>query len=170
LEFLSIAKKNHQITNSQRIHLCCADMNHLPLRKDSVDLVVSIATLHHTPGKLNRKQLMHDLSQILQENGFLLFSVWKRWQKKFFKYFLKDKIKRLFSSKYRKKQKRLGLHEFGDKLVPWTVSRKNKTYNRFYHLFTKRGTKELCKPFTIMEFEAMGGPTNKDNFFVLCQI
>ena len=168
IAFLSIAKKEQKISDSQTMHLCCADMNNLPFRERSVDLILSIAALHHIKTKKRRRKVMQFLSAILKEHGHILFSVWRRWQKKFFKFFLKDKVKRIFCPKYRKRQTKQGLTDFGDKIVPWTVSQTKETIHRFYHLFSKRETLKLCKNFQILEFKAIGGPNNRDNFFVLC--
>ncbi|MFO8017434.1 MAG: class I SAM-dependent methyltransferase [Promethearchaeia archaeon] len=169
IEFLTIARKTQLEDNFKTIHLCCADINYLPLRTASVDNFISIATLHHISSEKNRKRVMEIIFKSLKKEGYLLFSVWRRWQKKFFSHFLLDKIKRLFLPKYRICQEKLGLKEFGDKLVPWTVSQTNKTYYRFYHLFSKREAKHLCEDFEIVKFEAIGGPTHRDNFFILCQ-
>ncbi|MGV9200022.1 MAG: class I SAM-dependent methyltransferase [Promethearchaeia archaeon] len=168
-KFLTIAKRTQLDNDIRTIHLCCADMKRLPLRERSVDCFISIAALHHIKTKRKRKEVMRSLSNILKKEGNLFFSVWRRWQKKFFKDFFIDKLKRLFLPSYRKNQRKLGLKEFGDIFVPWTVSQTKETYHRFYHLFSKQEAIELCKIFEIREFEAMGGPTDRDNFFFLCQ-
>ena len=63
----------------------------------------------------------------------------------------------------------LDLDEFGDKYVPWTISKEKKIYNRFYHFFSKREVKKILRIFKIKEFSMRGGSTNKDNFFILAK-
>jgi hypothetical protein len=67
------------------------------------------------------------------------------------------------------KQKDKGLEDFGDKLVPWTLSKEKSVHLRFYHFFSKREVKKLLQDFEIIDFRLTGGPTDKDNFFVLAR-
>ncbi len=62
-----------------------------------------------------------------------------------------------------------GLEEFGDQYVSWKISSEKKKYNRFYHFFSKREIKKLIKTFKVQEFKILGGPNNRDNFFILAQ-
>ena len=78
-------------------------------------------------------------------------------------------FKRTFTVKFKKNQKIIGLEEFGDKYVPWTLSEEQKTYNRFYHFFSKFELKKLLKIFNVIEFKITGGPTEKDNFFIFAR-
>lgn len=175
LEFLKIAKtriKNSNLftKNEQNyIQLILADLIYLPIRNNSIQNVFSIATIHHIKTKLQRENVINQIFNILKLKGYFLCTNWRRWQKKYRKFFIKDWIQRFLISSYFKDQKKRGLKEFGDKFVPWTVSSKNKTYNRFYHFFSKREIKELLKIFIIKEFHYLGGSSNKDNFFILSQ-
>jgi hypothetical protein len=106
---------------------------------------------------------------ILKNNGYVLSTVWRKYQKKYRNYFLRDWLKRLFSSSYRNKQCNEDLLEYGDKFIPWTISKENLTYNRFYHFFSKRELKKLLSGFSLKEMKKKGGPNKEDNFFVLAQ-
>jgi hypothetical protein len=75
----------------------------------------------------------------------------------------------LYSSHYRTTQNKRELEEFGDKFIPWTISKENLTYNRFYHFFSCKELKRLLKSFVIKELKKIGGPNKKDNFFVLAK-
>ena len=70
---------------------------------------------------------------------------------------------------YLKAQRKLGLEEFGDKQVPWTLSKENKTYLRFYHFFSHREAKNLLKNFRTVKMIKLGGPGKKDNYFFLAK-
>ena len=175
LEFLKIAQDN--LKNSTHfskvelndIQLILGDLKNIPIRANSIQNIFSIATIHHIKYKSERKRVIDQIFNILSESGYFLPTVWRKWQKKFKKYFIKDRFNRIFHPKYKKHQRALGLNEFGDKLIPWTLSTKKKTYNRFYHFFSKREIKNLLRIFKLKEFQIMGGSTNRDNFFILAQ-
>jgi len=175
LELIKIARESS--TNSihfskiqqNNIQLILADIKYIPIRAHSVHNIFSIATFHHIKYKAERKRVMHQIYNLLAINGYFLLTVWRRWQIKLIKYFLKDWLNRTFKLNYNRHQKELGLIEFGDKFVPWTVSAEKITYNRFYHFFTKREIKNLIKIFKVKEIRILGGATNKDNFFILTQ-
>lgn len=176
IEFLDIAKtqlQNKDINGNERkkIQLLLADINHLPLRPSGmIDGVFSIAALHHIKTKAKRRQVIHQLFKLLKAQGFFIFTLWRKWQKRFLTHFLKDWIKRRLSPKYQRKQIDKGLPEFGDIFVPWHVSAENATINRYYHLFSLSEVKTLLGDlFKIKYLEKTGGPTEKDNFFVFAQ-
>ncbi|MFX1258927.1 MAG: class I SAM-dependent methyltransferase [Promethearchaeota archaeon] len=175
LELLKIARQ--ELTNSthdlnyssKNIQLILGDINFIPIRALTIHIIFSIATIHHIKTKSKRKDAINQLYSLLIDKGYLLLTVWRRWQKKFKKYFIFDWIKRKFNPIYNKKQKELNLKDFGDKFVPWIIPSENTSYSRFYHFFSKHEIKELTKYFEVKEFRIMGGPGNKDNFFILAQ-
>ena len=175
LEFLKSALESLRGSNqslkrdADNIQLILGDLNHIPIRVNSIQTIFSIATIHHIKFKTKREKALLQIFNLLAENGYFLPTVWRRWQKRFKTYFISDLIKRIFNPKYKKHQKELKLYEFGDKYVPWMVSKENKTYNRFYHFFSKREIKKLLSNFKIKAFRIIGGPANKDNFFILAQ-
>ena len=134
-----------------------------------INNIFSIAAIHHIKGKEKRQEVIFNLHNLIKKNGFLLVTVWRRWQKKLKKYFIIDKLKRSLNLKYLRRQNKMNLREFGDKYVSWTVSKEKRTYNRFYHFFSKKELKDLLKNYEIKEFKLTGGPTYKDNFFLLTQ-
>ena len=174
-EFLKIARDQLKSDNnlpknsSNFIQLILSDILFLPIRPNVIQNIFSIATIHHIKDKT---QLNYAISQyycLLRDRGYFLFTVWRKYQKNYRTYFIKDKIKRLFNPKYRKIQINLGLNEYGDKFVPWTLSAEKKTYNRFYHFFSHKEIKKLLNEYSILEFKKMGGPNKTDNFFVLAK-
>jgi len=173
IQFLRIAKKelsNKKIATYElnKIQLLLADMNYLPLRPSNhIDGIFSIAAVHHIKTQARRNQLMIQIFNLLKERGFFVFTLWRRWQKRFFIHFIKDWIKRKLSATYRKKQIEKGLPEFGDTFVSWTISSEGLTINRFYHLFSFREARNLLHPlFKIKNIEKTGGPTESDNLFI----
>ncbi|WP_435096108.1 class I SAM-dependent methyltransferase [Halarchaeum sp. P4] len=58
------------------VHLVRGDAGRLPLRADSIDLAVYIATLHHLPTETARRASLTDLARVLRAGGEALISVW----------------------------------------------------------------------------------------------
>ncbi|MFX1374370.1 MAG: class I SAM-dependent methyltransferase [Promethearchaeota archaeon] len=171
-ELLMIAKDNlrneelFSLNKSKFYQIILADIRYLPIRQDSIDCVFTVATLHHIKKKFQRKLTITQIRNILKNKGQLVLTVWRKWQRRFRNYFFLEWLKRNFSINYRKQQKAIGLEEFGDKLVTWTLSKERDVLYRFYHFFSKKELKKLLKDFNILEFKLTGGPTDKDNFFV----
>jgi SAM-dependent methyltransferase len=174
-EFLKLSlnrlkeQKLNSHMKSKYVNLILSDIKSLPLRANSIANIFSIATIHHIMTNLQRKNVISQLYNTIKDNGFLLLTVWRRYQKKYRYYFISDKIRRFLLPKYRKIQKSSGLTEYGDKYIPWTLSNRKLTFNRFYHFFSRNEIKKLLKDFRIKVFKKRGGPNNKDNFFILTQ-
>ncbi|MFX0018312.1 MAG: class I SAM-dependent methyltransferase [Promethearchaeota archaeon] len=174
-EFLRIANsqlKNLELTvNTLKStpQLILSDIRYLPIRPKSFHNVFSIATIHHVHTHLERNKIFSQIYKILKPGGYCCITLWRKFQKKYRFYFIRDFIKRVFSNQYRIKQKEKGLNSFGDKLVSWKISTDNKIYYRFYHFFSKNEVKKILKEFKIREFKKLGGPNKKDNFFVLAE-
>lgn len=175
LQLLKIANKNLRNADefsaykSKFYQLIHADLVNLPIRNNSVHIIFSIATLHHIKQKSEQKRAIVHMYELLKVKGKLILTVWRKWQKQFRDYFLAEWLKRNFTKDYKIQQKEKGLEEFGDKLVPWSLSKENEVYNRFYHFFSKRELKKLLGIYRIEEFKITGGPTNRDNFFILAR-
>ncbi|MFX0139475.1 MAG: class I SAM-dependent methyltransferase [Candidatus Hodarchaeota archaeon] len=172
LELLKIAKTNLNDINqyseweSNYIQLLLGDIVNLPIRENSINNIFSIATIHHIKKKSERKNNINQIYKLLKENGSFVLTVWRKWQKKYSRYFLLEWFKRNLTINYKKQQKLIGLEEYGDKFIPWTLSKEQKVYNRFYHFFSKNELKKLLKNFDVIELKITGGPTNRDNFFI----
>ena len=175
LEFLKIAhddlknSSHYSKADTNLIQVLQADIRYLPIRKQSIQNIFSIATIHHIKNKSDRKDLIAQIENSLKENGNFIVTVWRKWQNKYRSYFLLDGFKRKTNIKYKEQQKIEGLKEYGDKFIPWTLSKERKTYKRFYHFFSKREIKKLLKIFELKEFKIMGGTSNNDNFFIFVQ-
>ncbi|MFX1273447.1 MAG: class I SAM-dependent methyltransferase [Promethearchaeota archaeon] len=175
-EFLKIANKIlndstiYSYKEKSNIHVLMANVVNLPIRPNIVQNIFSIATIHHLENQNNRIRAMNQIIQVLTKNGYFIFTVWRRWQKKYRKYFFFDKLKRVFISSYKKMQKSKGLEYYGDNFIPWTISKKQETHERFYHFFSKKEVKKLLCNFEIKDIRKIGGSTGKDNFFIFSKI
>ncbi|TET02180.1 MAG: class I SAM-dependent methyltransferase [Promethearchaeota archaeon] len=175
IEFLKISRNriatgnNYTMKERRSIELIQSDINAIPIRTDAVNNIFSIAVIHHIKNIQNRDQVLKQIYAILKNNGLLFLTLWRKYQKKYRYYFIRDWFKRLYSSDYRLKQKNLDLTEHGDAFIPWTISKENLTYNRFYHFFSRKELKKLLRSFAIKEMTKRGGPNKKDNFFVLAK-
>ncbi len=175
LEIIKIAKMNLKDINqfskyeSKFIQLILGDITSSPFRENSLHNIYSIASFHHLKKYNTRKNTILQIYTQLKKKGYLILTVWRKWQEEFRNYFFYDWFKRKLSVNYRKNQKTIGLEEFGDKYIPWTLSKEQQTFNRFYHFFSKHELRKLLKMLDIIEFKITGGPTEKDNFFVLAR-
>ncbi len=160
-------RKNHLKTN--KIELILSDLNYLPFQEKTLDYIFAIASIHHLISKKNHSKFIKNIFNLMKENGSLILSIWRKWQKRFRNYFIKDWFKRKFSSKYKKIQIDKGLHTFGDIVIPWKKSNGKEYYLRYYHLFSKKEALNIIKPLKIRKFSKLGGPGKKDNFFIWTQ-
>jgi len=174
-EFLKISRNrlktgnNYTMKERRSIVLIQSDINAIPIRPEAVNNIFSIAAIHHIKSSNTRNHALNQIYAILKNNGLLFLTLWRKYQKKYRYYFIRDWFKRLYSSSYRLKQSNLDLAEHGDKFIPWTISKENLTYNRFYHFFSKKELKKLLRSFVIKEMKKKGGPNKTDNFFVLAK-
>ncbi len=70
-ELLSIAR-----AHLPQVTLLTGDAASLPIRSDTIDLAVYIATLHHLPTRQLRRQSLDELARVLSSDGSALVSVW----------------------------------------------------------------------------------------------
>lgn len=145
-----LRKKN--IASAALVH---ADVVELPFKKDSVDVVLFIASLHNIPGKENRYAALREVLRVLKPTGVALISVWSRWQEHYFKHFLKEFF--------------LRSREFGDIDILWR--QRNLNIPRFYHLYAKNEfRKELRRAgFAIQHIDSVRIHSKRfpDNYFAL---
>ena len=96
----------------------------------SFDYVLSISMLHHL-NTLDREKAIQEIKRILKLNGRAIITVWNRLQKRFI---LKKK----------------------DIFIPW--HKREKTYERYYHLFTGWELSRMLKKvgFKILQKNTLG--------------
>jgi ubiquinone/menaquinone biosynthesis C-methylase UbiE len=156
IELLKIIKEKISFKKLENVSLINSDACCMPIRTESIDAVLYIASLHNIRGRKNRLKSLSEINRILKINGKALISVWSRWQdryrkefqKKIFLQFLKDR-------------------EFGDKNIYWKKDALN--IPRFYHLYSASEFKKDLKNsgLKLIEFKSINirSKNNPDNFF-----
>jgi len=122
-ELLYIVQKKLKEEKIQNIRLLHSDVLNIPLKNNTLDVVLFIASLHNIKGRDKRIQSLKEVKRVLKSNGRALISVWSRWQDKYRKQFLKKWFLQL------------GQAEFGDINIYWRQH--GLDIPRFYHLYSK---------------------------------
>jgi len=149
-EMLKIAVKRTS-DFSQLVDFVLCDMSNLPFRDETFSGVLCLAAIHHVRSRKNRQIALSEVKRALKNGGLLVVSAWALYQRRF----LKKIPKMLF---YRMIGK---VEEFGDIHIPWK-SRKG-TFQRFYHLFTRRELVSLVRGAGL-EIEKVYGKSFKSRF------
>lgn len=154
-ELVRIIKTKNKLLNLKNIELVHSDAINLPIKDNSFDAIIFIASLHNIKDKINRIKSLNELNRVLKNDKKALISVWSRWQDKF----RKDFLKKWFTE--------FNKNEFGDIDIYWKQHGLN--IPRFYHLYSKREfIKDLKKAdFNIIRFEEvkLHSKNHPDNFF-----
>lgn len=117
------------------------DLLKIPLGKESVNIVLEIASLHHIPSKKLREKAIKEGNRILKKNGIFIVSVWNLFQPKYKKYIRKAFLKAILT---------LGKYDTRDAFIPWA-----KKTERYYYAFKEDELEKLLKKtgFEILEKE-----------------
>lgn len=117
------------------------DLLKIPLKKESVNVVLEIASLHHIPSKELREKAVKEVNRVLKKNGIFIVSVWNLFQPKYKKYIRKAFLKSILS---------LGKYDPRDTFIPWA-----KKTERYYYAFKENELEKLLKKngFEILEKE-----------------
>jgi tRNA (uracil-5-)-methyltransferase TRM9 len=118
-KLLNIVQKAVEKKNIQNVSLIHADAVTLPLRNESLNAVLFIASLHNIQGKENRRSALREILRVLKPGGTALISVWSRQQ---------DRYRRFFAH-----QRFFRRQELGDIDIYWRQH--NMSIPRFYHLY-----------------------------------
>ncbi|MCK4444672.1 MAG: class I SAM-dependent methyltransferase [Thermoplasmata archaeon] len=121
MNLLKIAQEKLEMRElDEETHLLGGDAAIMPLKDDTFDSALYIATLHHIPSEEDRLRSLKDLKRCLKPGGTALISVWALDQPKF-----EDLL-----------EKKSEDPNYADTFLPWTRS-DGKVFQRFYHLFEK---------------------------------
>jgi len=117
------------------------DLLKIPLKKESVNVVLEIASLHHIPSKKLREKAIKEVNRVLKKNGIFIVSVWNLSQPKYKKYIKKAFLKSILT---------LGKYDPRDTFIPWA-----KKAERYYYAFKENELKRLLEThnFEIIEQE-----------------
>jgi ubiquinone/menaquinone biosynthesis C-methylase UbiE len=156
-ELLIIVQKKICKKKLNNVDLIHSDAVNIPLKKNSVDAVLFIATLHNISERYRRIQSLREIYRILKPDGKAIISVWSRWQDRFRHQFLK----KCFTGSRK--------NEFGDTYIHWRQHGLN--IPRFYHLYSKREfLSDLYKAdLEIIKFREVKIHSKKhpDNYFTI---
>jgi len=103
-----------------KANLIVGDIENLPIKSESIENIMCLATLHHVPTRESRIISLSEIKRIGKENCKILISVWKRHQERF--------LWKLFVSFLK--------GHYSDVWVKWDYH--GKIYKRFYHLYTRK--------------------------------
>jgi ubiquinone/menaquinone biosynthesis C-methylase UbiE len=109
---------------ADKVDLVEGDIGALPLKNDSVDAVLYIATLHHLPTPQERLESLLEVKRCLKPEGSVLVSAWAQEQEKF-----KETLEESRSNQE-------DGFEYGDIFLPWKM-KEGRELQRYYHLFSK---------------------------------
>lgn len=115
---------------TEKVDLIEGDIGSLPLKTDSVDAVLYIATLHHLPTPQERLESLLEIKRCLKSRGRALISAWAQEQEKF-KEDLEDSKENMEED-----------FEYGDIFLPWKM-KEGRVFQRYYHLFSKTEWEDL---------------------------
>ncbi len=156
-ELLGIVKKKLYKYKLKNVDLIHSDAVNIPLKNNSTDAVLYIATLHNISVRYRRINTLKEINRILKPGGRAIISVWSRWQDKFRQHFLIRMITKF------------GRNEYGDIDIYWRQHGLN--ISRFYHLYSKREfQKDIIQAgFKIIKLEGKKIHSKKyfDNYFAI---
>ena len=120
-----------------------ADILNLPLRNNSVDTVLAIASIHHIPPDALRKALRESI-RILRRRGLFIATVWSWRQRRFLAKTFWNLIKTL-----------LGLLDYPRRyVVPWRS--REKIYERIYYLYDEKELRRHLSKIRGVKILSMG--------------
>lgn len=126
-ELINLAQKNFPEGK-----FVVGDALDLPFSNASFDLVVSLAVIHHIPGKKNQEKFLQEISRVLKKDGEVFLTSWNIFQPRYRKYIWENRKNKL------KLKSDLG---WNDAWIPFG----NERTLRFLHGFTPREMRKLLE-------------------------
>ncbi|UCE74052.1 MAG: class I SAM-dependent methyltransferase [Methanomassiliicoccales archaeon] len=117
---------------ANRVNLIEGDIGSLPLKKESVNAVLYIATIHHLPTPQERLKSLLEVKRCLKPEGSCLVSAWAQEQEKF-----KEDLEKSMDNSEEG-------FEHGDIFLPWKL-KEGRELQRYYHLFSKEEFEDLIE-------------------------
>jgi len=156
-ELLKIVQKKINEKNLENVSLIHSDAVNIPIRNNSIDQVLFIATLHNISKRYRRIISLKEINRVLKPNGSAIISVWSRWQDKFRQHFMRN---------YRNISEK---KEFGDTNIYWKQHGLN--IPRYYHLYSMRELRQdlISADFKIINLEGVKffSKSYYDNYFAV---
>jgi|GEM_PF-579946 len=127
------------------------DVSELPIRDDTADGAILVATLHHLPTKEGRLRALREARRCLAPGGACLLGVWATGQDR-------------FEGNIERARTELGESwEEGDMLLDWKLP-DGRVFPRYYHLFSEEEFSELI---STSEFDVERKYFSCDNHYAL---
>lgn len=137
------------------------DVLNLSFTDNSFDKVFAMALLHQVPSKKLRLKALSEIQRVLKKDGLFFLTVWNLWQKRYFKYVIKNIFKKIaFLSKL----------DFKDALIPWKKDSQSTVW-RYYHAFTLKELVKLTQAsgFEIIKADYTVRGSLKPNLFLIAK-
>lgn len=106
------------------VNVDCANGLNLPYESETFQATISVAVLHHLTNTEKRMIFLRELTRVTSQGGYILITVWST--------NIQDKRKNKWRFIEPYSQSSQGM----DVIIPWN-DKKNKIYDRYYHLFTE---------------------------------
>jgi len=74
-EIVALAKRQARQHNMDASGYICCDVRHLPIRSNSIDLIISDSTLDHFPSEVDIITALKELARVLQTGGTLILTI-----------------------------------------------------------------------------------------------
>jgi len=126
-ELLQLGRARY-LNTDLNVHFSKLDplLTSLAFKSDFFNVVYSIATFHHFPGRDYRLAMAKELYRVCASGGHVVITVWNLHQKKYFKNILRNwKNKIFFKSEL----------DWNDCYISFTDNQ-GKKFNRYHHAFT----------------------------------
>ena len=133
------------IASKKGIESCTANNLQLPIRSNLVDVVLSIAVIHHLSTEERRLESIKELIRITKPGGEILIQVWAKEQEL--------NSKRQFDQQ--------------DNFVGFYDKKSSTSKKRFYHVFVKNELDNLI--LKCSNVKVVFSKYEKGNWIVLCQ-
>jgi len=105
------------------------------IKDNNFNYVFSWAVFHHLPGNNLRLKFLQDVYDLIDLDGFFIFSIWKlRSRNNFFGLSLKSFFEQIFRGR---------ILDFGDLIFNWKGNKNSEVRPRYYHAFSKRNLIKL---------------------------
>jgi ubiquinone/menaquinone biosynthesis C-methylase UbiE len=136
-KYTGIDNSTPLLQEARRLHkakFIKGDLLKLPLKPETQDAVVCIASLHHIPSPTLRKKAILELARITRPKGKLCLTVWNLLpQERYKKQVVKALLKWLYT---------LGKYERRGLFIPWGSER----LPRYYYAFKDKELENLLNP------------------------
>jgi ubiquinone/menaquinone biosynthesis C-methylase UbiE len=132
-EYTGLDNSEELIKEARKLHpkdiFLPGNMTSLPSPDRSQNIVTAIASFHHLPDIVSRRQTLQEIRRVLAPGGYVFMTNWHLWQTRYWRQIARA----LLAGRPR------------ELYIPWKDSGGEIVAERYYHAFTRR---ELARLFT----------------------